>query len=323
MGKNLKIGVVMGGPSSEHEVSITSGRNVLRALREQSYAVNQIYVTPTGNWLLNNQGQAYDPIQLCGHHDVIFNAIHGEFGEDGHLQQIFDHSGVRYTGAGSAAASLAMNKIISRDVFKNSGLLVPRGVAFSKEGFNLHKAVPEVIALSSPPWIVKPASRGSSVGITVVPTYADLPEAFEYAFEFDDNVLAEEYVWGREVACAVLENFDGQKHFAMHPIEIIPPEGRIFDYETRYNGATKLLPVSFFGEMLKKIQDTARTAHKALGLRHYSQTDMIVNGTKVYVLETDAIPTLTDTSPFPVAARVSRIEFPQLVEHVIDQAVIS
>ena len=323
MGKNLKIGVVFGGPSSEHEISIMTGRHVLQTLLENGYDAHQIYITTTGNWLLNNSSRAYDPAELCVQHDLMFNAMHGEFGEDGQLQQIFEHCNVPYTGSTVVASALAMNKVISREIFKNVGLVVPRAAAFSYDTFDIRSAIPEVMMVSAPPWLVKPASRGSSIGISLVQTYDKLLGAFEYAFSFDHNVLVEEYINGREVTCGVLDNFEGEKHYALHPLEIIPPPGRFFDSEVRYTGLAKQIPVSFFGEMLRKIKDTARTSHTALGCRQYSRTDMIVKGTKVYVLETNTLPGLTKESLLPRAAEISRVEFPKLLDHIIDQAIIS
>lgn len=320
MGKNLKINVVMGGPSSEHDISILTGRNVLAGLREAGHEPQQVYIAKSGNWLLNNTGTADDPAHICNMCDVVFNAMHGEFGEDGQAQQIFDRCNVPYTGSGVAASALTMNKIISREIFKNAGLRVPRAIALHGYSCNLNQALHDIVQMAPPPWVVKPASRGSSVGVSIVKRFSDLYLALEQAFSHDKNALVEEYIMGREVTCGVLENYNGKRLFSFHPLEIIPPPGRFFDYEVKYNGATKEIPVSFFGEMLRKIKDTAETAHTALGCRHYSRTDMIIKGTNVYVLETNTLPGLTKESLFPKAARLGGLEFPQLLDHIVHRA---
>jgi len=322
MPRNLKIAVVMGGPSSEHDISILTGRNVLAALREFGHDARQVYVTPSGNWLLDNASEAHDPIDICSRHDVMFNAMHGEFGEDGQVQQIFEYCNVPYTGSGVAASVLAINKIISKDIFKNAGLLVPRAVAFRKSEFNPQESLHEVVRMSHAPWVVKPASRGSSVGVSIARTYPALYDAVEQAFSYDDSILVEEFITGREVTCGVLENFNNEKHHALHPLEIIPPEGRFFDYEVKYNGATQEVPAPFFGEMLRKIKDTAITAHTAVGCRHYSRTDMIISGTKVYTLEINTLPGLTKESLFPKAASLAKLDFPQLLDHLVNLALV-
>ena len=311
----------MGGPSSEHDISIMTGRKVMEGLRARGHEVTQVYVTHTGNWLVDNTSEAHDPIDICARHDVMFNAMHGEFGEDGKVQQIFDHSRVPYTGSGVAASALAINKIISREIFKQAGILVPQGVALRKSLYNPDKDLPEVVRMSPGPWVVKHASRGSSVGVSMVNTFNELHEAVDKAFLHDKNILVEERIKGREVTCGVLEDFNGEKHHALHPIEIVPPEGRFFDYEVKYNGATKEVPAPFFGEMLRSIKRAAVTAHTALGCRHYSRTDMIIRGTKVYVLETNTLPGLTSESLFPKAASLAKLDFTELLDHLVQLAI--
>ena len=311
----------MGGPSSEHDVSLATGKNVVRALESLGHEVTGVYVAQSGNWFLGTaRGVAYDPQSVCGRFDVMFNALHGEYGEDGRVQQIFEQNRVPYTGSGVAASALAINKVISREIFKNAGLTIPRAVVIRRDEFN-SQHLKDIHQMSAPPWVVKPASRGSSVGVSIVMTFEELAKALEHAFTLDTLALVEEHIAGREITCGVLEDFDGKKHYALHPVEIIPPEGRFFDYEVKYNGATQEIPAPFFGEMLRLVQTAAVLAHTALGLRHYSRTDMIIKGTKAYVLETNTLPGLTSESLFPKAASWTKLEFPQLCEHLLKLAI--
>jgi len=313
----LKIGVVMGGPSSEHDISLMTGRNVIDTLRGLGHTVTQVYVTKSGNWLYNNSASAFDPVEICARHDVMFNAMHGEYGEDGQVQQIFDRCNVRYTGSRTTAAALAMNKIISKDIFNKAGILTPRAVAFERNNFDMKEALSRVHLMTAPPWVVKPASRGSSVGVTIARTLPGLADGLETAFGYDNHVVVEEFIKGREITCGVLQDFAGEDVHALHPLEIIPPDGKFFDYEVKYDGSTKEVPAPFFGEMLKNIKAQAVAAHNALGCRHYSRTDMIIKGTKIYVLETNTLPGLTSESLFPKQARLAKMEFPQLLEHLV------
>lgn len=321
MPKNLKIGVVMGGPSSEHDISILTGRKVLQALKESGHDAHQVYVTHTGEWLYDNTQVSHDPADICAWHDVMFNAMHGEYGEDGRVQQIFEHCKVPYTGSGVMASAIAINKVLSRKRFQEAGLLVARGIHMRTDEFDPETHLPLVVQMAPPPWVIKPASRGSSVGVSIVKNYNDLDDALARAFAYDHMALVEEFVPGREVTCGVLEDYAGERHHALHPIEIIPPEGRFFDYEVKYNGETREIPAPFFGGMLSKIKHTAVAAHQALGCRHYSRTDMIVQGTKVYVLETNTLPGLTSESLLPKAAAMSRLNFPGLLNHIIGLAI--
>ncbi|OGZ46588.1 MAG: hypothetical protein A3J55_02765 [Candidatus Ryanbacteria bacterium RIFCSPHIGHO2_02_FULL_45_17b] len=320
--RSLRVGVVMGGPSSEHDISLLTGRNVLIGLTQTGHNAHPVYIAENGNWFLGSKrGVAFDPIDICSKFDVMFNATHGEYGEDGRLSQVFEHCRVPFTGSGVAASALAMNKIISREIFMQAGLRVPRAVPIRADEFDPKKHMSQIHRMSAPPWVVKPASRGSSVGVSIAQTFQQLEEAIHHAFLYDKQILVEEYIQGKEITCGVLENVNGERHHALHPIEIIPPEGQFFDHQVKYDGSTKEMPAPFYGEMLRQIHSAAVTAHTALGCRHYSRTDMIVKGTKIYVLELNTLPGLTSESLFPKAARWAKLELPDLLDHLIQLAV--
>lgn len=322
MNSSLKIGVVMGGPSSEHDISLMTGKQVLNGLQEVGHDAHPVYIAPNEKWFLGmKRGVAYDPIDVCSRFDVMFNATHGEYGEDGRLQQIFENCHIPFTGSGVAASALSMNKIISREIFARAGLYIPRGIPIRADEFNPKKYIPQIHWMSAPPWVVKPASCGSSIGVSIAGSFPELEQAIEHAFSYDKNILVEEYILGREITCGILEDFEDIKLRALHPVEIIPPEGRFFDYKTKYDGSTKEIPAPFFGEMLRQVHTAAITAHTALGCRHYSRTDMIIKGTKIYVLEINTLPGLTAESLFPKAASWAKLEFPQLCDHLVRLAV--
>ena len=321
-----RVGVLLGGPSSEHEISILSGMCVLRAIREAGRVLAvPIFISQNGAWLFGDERAWMSPSEALAGVDVVFNALHGEYGEDGTVQQILDHHRMPYTGSRALPSATAMNKELAAQIMARADLRVPKGVVLGPNNMDTRS----VLALSSPPWIIKPRSRGSSVGVSKVTTYADIPEALKKAFAVDSHVIAQEFIPGREVTCAVLENFDGKSVAALAPIEIVPPkEADFFDYRVKYNGKTQeICPARFYGAMLGKIQDTALRAHEALGLRHYSRTDMIIKSSdktrrapEIYVLEVNTLPGLTKDSLLPKAAKQANIKFADLIHHLISLA---
>lgn len=316
-----RIGVIFGGPSSEHDVSLLSGLNVMRALRD-SYEVVPIFITKSGVWLFGDDKELVHPTVALSRVDGVFNALHGEYGEDGTIQNILAHHHIPYTGSESMPSAVAMNKEMAHSVFENAGIRIPRSITLGPTNLDTRT----VMQFAPPPWIVKPRSRGSSVGVSKVETQPALFDAFRRALAYDTHVIVQEYIPGREVTCGVLEDFDGKKIMALAPVEIVPPKGAdFFDYQVKYNGKTQeLCPAPLYGAMMAKVQDTALRAHEALGLRHYSRTDMIIKpasatrrAPEVYVLETNTLPGLTNESLFPKAARHAGLEFADLVRHLV------
>ncbi len=322
-----RVGVLMGGPSSEHNVSVMSGANVMRALAGR-FEVIPIFISASGAWLFGGSQHWMTPTEALSHIDIAFNALHGEYGEDGKVQQILDHCQIPYTGSTALASAIAMNKAQAQIILEKAGLRLPRSVVLGPGNLDTRVAM----ALSSPPWIVKPRSRGSSVGVSKVNTQPELANAYKKALAVDSHIIVQEFISGREVTCGVLENFNGQSVAALAPIEIIPPESsEFFDSSVKYNGATQeVCPAEFYGAMCTKIQETALRAHEALGLRHYSRTDMIIKSSSVtrrapeiYVLEVNTLPGLTTESLYPKAARHAGLDLPELTSHLVKLAITS
>lgn len=335
----IKVGVVRGGPSSEHEVSIKTGGEVLNHLPKHYKGVD-ILLTKDRQWHVN--GFAKEPAEIFqpafGRIDVVFNALHGEFGEDGRAQQVFESFGVPYTGSRIVPSSLAMNKHLARELFGRHGIKIPRGLVFKKDdffGLDAEDCARRVFGSMSPPWVVKPASAGSSVGVSVCDSFFELIKGLERAAHHGSAVLVEEYIKGVEATCGVLGNFLGKEHYALPPIEIIPafanpclPAGRasagkpsFFDYGAKYDGSThEICPAGFDMDTKREIERVACEAHKILGLRHYSRADFIVSPRNIYLLEVNTLPGLTAESLLPKAARAAGLEFPALLDHLIQLA---
>lgn len=298
--RKVRVALLMGGPSAEHDVSLATGRVISAALDRSRYEVSEIRIPKSGEWTV--------PTDV----DVAFIAMHGAYGEDGTVQQLLEDHGIPYTGSGVAASRLAMDKIRSSELFSGGGLLVPEFV-----GISLGKTL-----ASSPfgyPVVVKPSSSGSSVGVTIVRNEEQFPAAIAVAYAHGDHVMVQKYVQGIEVTCGVL---DVEAPVALPPTQIIPRGSQFFDYGAKYTpGASEeVTPARLPEHMIRHIQETALAAHAILGCSHLSRTDMIVAGENVYVLETNTIPGMTETSLFPQAAAVAGVPFPRLLNWLISAA---
>lgn len=340
MVKKLKVGILMGGPSAEHEVSLATGQNVIKYLDKSKYQPISIKISKGGKWFLNGRLADQDKaLRSCG---VVFNALHGTFGEDGMIQAIMEYHGVKYTGSGICGSALAINKLRSREIFKLAGLQAPNTLKIRKgENYQalLNLFVNKIVNF---PVVVKPCSNGSSVGVRIVNNQEQLTKAIKTAFGIDKKVLIEEFIGGREVTCGVLENFRGQPVAALPVTEIVPKRGhRFFDYNAKYKDghSDEITPAQLDEETYKKVQDIAVRAHQLLGCKAYSRTDMIIKSKfldgkrsaepslssrdeHVYVLETNTLPGLTSNSLLPKAASVIGLTFGQLLDKIIESSLV-
>jgi len=309
-----------GGPSSEYEVSLKTGEAVLKHLDQNKFEPLDVLINKNGVWHLH--GLEAEPQKIFRSVDVIFNAMHGEYGEDGKIQQILETHKVPFTGSGALASATAMHKRLSKRIFELAGINTPRALSITEKDDILAMAA-EAVRKMSLPLVIKPSSKGSSVGITLARTIFDVILGIESALKKDSEVLAESYIPGREATCAVLENFRGECHYAFPVVEIIPPARKsFFDYESKYGGRTQeLCPGRFDTLDAEKMKRAAVAAHESLGCRHYSRSDFRItpNG-KIYILELNTLPGLTSESLFPKAAASVGLEFDQLLSHLVNAA---
>lgn len=305
MGK-IKVAVLMGGKSAEREVSLSTGRMILAALDSGKYDTSSIDAARFGTEDLS------DPKP-----DVVLIALHGKYGEDGTVQGMLELLDIPYVGSGVLASALAMDKIMTRKVFEYEGIPIPRGIAVRRpfDADSLAKQVEREIGY---PAVVKPNRQGSTIGLSISKSPAELSSAVELAFEHDTDVLVEEFVEGTEITVAVLGN-DALE--ALPVIEIVPASG-FYDYYSKYTpGATEeIVPARISEKQYKRAQEIGIACHKALGCRGMSRTDMIIRGEEVIVLELNTIPGMTPTSLLPTAAKAAGIEFPQLLDRLISLA---
>lgn len=310
MSSRMRLALLMGGPSSEHEVSLASARVVERELDRSRYDIVPVLISRRGEWSV--------PLEkLRGSVDIAFIAMHGEYGEDGTVQELLEQAGIPFTGSSAAASALAMNKVLASRLFRAQGLAAPRFAVVCR----YDKHLPDVgIAY---PWVVKPTNRGSSVGMSVVRRPGEVHRALERAFSFSRCALVQEYIPGREVTCAILD--DGcSEAFPLPPTEIIPRAGNIFDYRAKYTpGATEeITPARLQRDTLFAVQHAALVAHRAVGASGMSRTDMIIGEDGVlYVLEINTIPGMTETSLLPKAAVAHGLTLSELFDRVIEAGI--
>lgn len=342
MSKKLNVAVLMGGKSKEHEISLISGREVVRNLNPKKYNVLPIIVSRDGitwqigereNFLLDSPSSSTGPTKksdvkksrsknqptISDHSiiiknnqiDVVFIVMHGPNGEDGKVQGFLDLIDVPYTGSGVLASALGMDKIYSRIMFTQSGLSVPKYVTIRK-GEKPNKVWEK---LKSPVFI-KPRFQGSSVGTSKVNSKKELKKALKKAFNYDDWAIVEEYLDGTEVTCAILGN---ERPEALPLVEIATKK-EYFDYEAKYdpNLTEEIVPARINRYLTNKAQQAALTAYQTIGCQGFGRVDMIIRNGKVYVLEVNTIPGLTPVSLFPKAAQDVGISYTQLLDRIIN-----
>ena len=302
------IAVLAGGISLEREVSLRSGGRVADALSDRGHQVTRLDI----------DGDLVRTLETGGF-DVAFLALHGSAGEDGTIQSLLELIGLPYTGPDVLASSLAWNKPIAQGLFARAGLAVPDRVTLSQQAFREMGATAAVDRIAEElgiPLVVKPASGGSSLGLTIVEDAARLPQAIVGAFSYAEVVLIERFIPGTEVAVTVL---DGR---TLPPVEIRPKEGA-YDFAARYTpGATEFhVPARLPEQVAAACADTATAAVDAVGARHISRADLIVDeaGTP-WLLELDTCPGLTETSLVPLAAEAASLPFPDLCERLVELA---
>lgn len=317
--QRIKVAVLRGGPGVEHEVSLKTGKNVLENLSDR-YVPIDVFVAKDKSWYLD--GVAVTPEKLFKNTDVVFNAMHGEYGEDGKVQQLMDHFGVKYTGSKVLASALGMNKVLAKDIFVKSGLKTPVYKVIKKVD-NIQGLDQRIFKTFSMPVIIKPGGSGSSVGVTLVKVLKDILPAVEKALRYSDAVIVEEFIIGKEATCGVVEKFRKESIYPLLPVEIKKPkEFDFFDYDAKYSGcSSEICPGNFSQKEKKVIQDMAIEAHKLLGLKHYSRSDFIVSPKRgIYILEVNTLPGLTKESLLPKSLEAIGCSLSNFLDHVISLA---
>jgi D-alanine-D-alanine ligase len=304
----MKVVVLKGGRSLEREVSLRSAARVEDALGEVGHEAIGIDVGQDLVGRLREQRS-----------DVVFIALHGPGGEDGTVQELLEILDLPYTGPGVAACALCMDKVAAKHEMRGADIPTPDWAAFNATAFRELGAadtLEEIEARLGFPLVVKPASQGSSLGVEFAGAREEVPEALLAAFSYDDRVLLERYVKGRELAVSVLGGDP------LPIVEAIPREEDFFNFEARYEiGRTDYVCPAELGEdETRRVQELATRTYEALGCTGFARVDLMLGGAGPQVLEVNAIPGLTDTSLFPMAAEAAGIDFTELVERILASA---
>ena len=304
----MRVAVLKGGSSLEREVSLRSAARVEDALGELGHEAMGIDVGQDLVSRLRDQRP-----------DVVFIALHGPGGEDGTVQELLEILDLPYTGPGVAACALCMDKVAAKHEMRAAGIPTPDWAAFNATAFRELGAadtLDEIEARLGFPLVVKPASQGSSLGVEFAASREEVPEALVAAFSYDDRVLLERHVKGRELAVSVL---DGDP---LPIVEAIPREEDFFNFEARYEiGRTDYVcPAELTDEEFAHVHELATRTYETLGCSGFARVDLILSDSAPGVLEVNAIPGLTDTSLFPMAAEAAGIDFVRLVERILESA---
>ena len=345
----MKIVVLAGGLSTERDVSFKTGEMVTKALRENGHqvilldvfmgysdkeedltgifdraeavSVKVAAIPETAPDLEKVKAQRKDQsdnffgpnvIELCRMADIVFMALHGENGENGKIQAAFDLFGIRYTGTGYLGSALAMNKGMAKQLFLENGIPTPRGTSL-KRGEDAAKI--ETCGIHFP-CVVKTCSGGSRIGVSIVHDKAEYEQALKEAFRWENELVIEEYVKGREFSVGVID-------FQTLPIiEIAPVEG-FYDYKNKYKAGSTVetCPAELSEQITKEMQGYAEKVAEVLGLNTYSRTDFLLDAEDhIFCLEANTLPGMTPTSLLPQEAKVTGVDFNQLCEKLIESS---
>ena len=340
--KRLKVAILMGGRSTEREVSFMTGQRVLQALDPEKYLAVPVDAANLGRLpgsappaLVDGPAVAdvLAPERLAGgaagimapdgdpaRPDLCFIALHGRYGEDGTIQGLLELLGIPYTGSGVLASAAAMNKVMSKKLFVAEGIPTPSFSVLDRPEAREQFLTTWRAGASSVgvPCVVKPNEQGSTIGITIVRRPEEMPAALDLAFKYDETVLIERFVDGVEITAALLGNRDP----AVLPLVEIVPAGGFYDYERKYTpGATEeIVPARISEAQAAVARELALRCHRAFGCRGMSRVDMIVEPEQIWVIEINTIPGMTPTSLLPRAAAAAGIPFPHLVDRLIELA---
>ena len=340
----MKIVVLCGGTSTERDVSLVTGREVCKALRSKGHKAvlidvfighegintkeyldedfvieNELeYIKDNAKDLENlkkSRKEFFGPnvLELCKEADCVFMGLHGACGEDGKVQATFDLLGIKYTGADYLESAMAMDKAVTRKIFASDNVPMAKGYKINKNEEIIYPTSKNV----KYPVVVKPNCGGSSIGVYFADNDEEYKEALDNAFAYEDTLIVEERVIGREFSIGVI----GYEAYPI--IEIIMGEGEAYDYSNKYNGTTlEVCPAEVDEKIGKKMQEAAVLAAKSLGLNTYCRVDVLLDKEgNCYCLEANTLPGMTPTSLLPQEAKANGMDYPELCEHLIEVSI--
>ena len=306
--KNIKVLVLMGGVSTEREVSLRSGEAVYNALLGAGYNAVKLDVTRDN----------IDKIKEINP-DVVFLALHGRGGEDGCIQGMLEWMGYPYTGPGVAASAICMDKILTKKILQSKGIPTPRFIEFNNMSVDCGQIEQTILETFDLPVVLKAACQGSSIGVSIVNEKKQLKKELEEILKYGDSLLIEEFLKGTEVTVPIIGNRD----IRALPIIEITSENEFYDYQSKYTQGMcqHIIPARIDETTYSKTEKVALDAYSVLGCRGLSRVDIIIDENNVpYVIEVNTLPGMTAMSLFPDSARHAGVEFPDLLDEIVKLA---
>ncbi|MEX2013681.1 MAG: ATP-grasp domain-containing protein [Parcubacteria group bacterium] len=299
LSSKIKVAVLRGGPSSGYDASLKTGEHILKTLRDmpETYEPLDIFISKDGEW--HSGGLAYEPHRVLELADVVWNALHGSYGEDGQVQRVLEGLQIPFTGSSAVASTLAMNKDMAKRLYREHSLLTPAHELITAENLNDDRLI-AIFRNYLHPVIIKPTNASGSLGVSLARTFHELKQKISAAFSHSPRVLVEEFIKGDEVSCTVIEGAKGERIYALLP-----------------SSKSKLKV-----EENKQIEGMAKRAHEILGLSHYSGSDFIITPKrKIYILETNSLPALHEDSLTHHSLHATGWRSSDFVNHVLKLAV--
>lgn len=351
MSQKIRVGILFGGKSAEHEVSLQSAKSIVEAIDKNKYEIVLIGIDKQGQWYLNevsrfllhaddprlialnrsdeqvalvpkegeNQLVSLSRHQALGPIDVIFPVLHGPYGEDGTVQGLLKLFNIPFVGAGVLGSAVGMDKDVMKRLLRDAGLPIPKFLVFHKESLD-EIDFDQVKKQLGSPFFLKPANLGSSVGIHKVKDESSFKPALIDAFQYDTKILIEEYISGREIECSVLGN---ENPIASIPGEIIP-QHEFYSYEAKYideHGATLQIPAPLAPALVEQFQTLSIKAYQVLCCEGMARVDFFLRDEKeIFISEINTIPGFTKISMYPKLWEASGIPYPDLIDRLIQLA---
>ncbi|WP_156289254.1 D-alanine--D-alanine ligase [Oceanobacillus salinisoli] len=307
----MKIAVLYGGTSGEREVSLSSGKGIINALKQKGHEVIGIDFHP----------ERLDEI-IGLNVDLVFIGLHGKYGEDGKIQGLLDMLNIPYVGSGVLASALAMDKAKAKQIFEMNHIPVAKSKTYKLlDNINSQQIADAIKKDFQTPFVIKPNQEGSTLGLSIIEDVKQISDAVTTALQSDDTILAEDFIKGKELTVPVLGLTGKEK--ALPVIEIIP-KNALYDYESKYapGGSEHVVPAKINGKLAKQIQEYAVLAHQALGCEIYSRVDFILSEENVpVILEVNTLPGMTPTSLFPDSAKAVGISYNDMIEEFVNLSV--
>ena len=330
MTDRLKIALLAGGPSSEHEVSLASSKNILLSLDKAKYDITLVLISKDNKWGFGSEFETIEATMNLDDGieelktlspDLVFIGLHGTFGEDGTLQSLLEKNNLKFTGSGSQASSRAFNKLTSQHIMQEQGIRTIATLDFTKKDwdYSSEQILNKSQALEGN-LIVKPVEGGSSLGIFLNKNRQSLHKDIDGSFKYSDHIMIQPFIEGREFSCGVLEKNNIPE--ALEVTEIIPINQDFFNYESKYSAGSsqEITPAKIDKNISDQIKSSSIAAHKAHGCNGYSRTDFLLSNEDIYFLEINTLPGMTTASLLPQEASAMGIKFSELLDSIISES---